>query len=111
MPYLSHLSLGSGTIQKPGNGSNYQQTPLVELDHGDMFGVFATTELGVGTNMVDARTIATWNRNDRSLSACWMSARGSMRSPTSGPYADRGGGRNARSEDRLGRTPIATPHC
>ncbi|MCC3328277.1 acyl-CoA dehydrogenase family protein [Nocardia abscessus] len=67
VPYLSHLSLGVGTIQKLGNGSRYQQTLLAELDSGQAFGVLAATELGVGTNVLDARTLAIWNRADRTL--------------------------------------------
>jgi acyl-CoA oxidase len=67
VPYLSHLSLGAVTIQKLGNRSSYQQTLLAELDRGDAFGVFAATELGVGTNVLDAHTLAIWNRADRSL--------------------------------------------
>ncbi|WP_433635561.1 acyl-CoA dehydrogenase family protein [Nocardia sp. CA-120079] len=67
VPYLSHVSLGLGSIQKLGNRSNYQQTLLAELDSGQAYGVFAATELGVGTNVLDANTLAIYNPRDRTL--------------------------------------------
>ncbi|MFQ6326927.1 acyl-CoA dehydrogenase family protein [Nocardia sp. CWNU-33] len=78
--YLSHSGLGIESILKLGNGSRYQQDCLRDLDTGDAIGVFAATELGCGTNVLDLGTQAVWHRDGGYLtlhtpdpaSAKWM---------------------------------------
>ncbi|WP_194837569.1 acyl-CoA dehydrogenase family protein [Nocardia sp. XZ_19_369] len=55
-----HFDLAIGAILALGNGSEYQQRCLAELDTGAALGVLALTELG-GTNGADQQTRATWD--------------------------------------------------
>ncbi|MFB8281008.1 acyl-CoA dehydrogenase family protein [Nocardia colli] len=55
-----HFDLAIGAILALGNGSDYQQECLAELDTGAALGVLMLTELG-GTNGADQQTIARWD--------------------------------------------------
>ncbi|WP_107661140.1 acyl-CoA dehydrogenase family protein [Nocardia suismassiliense] len=61
-----HFDLAIGAILALGDGSDYQQQCLAELDTGAALGVLALTELG-GTNGADQQTRATWDGATRSF--------------------------------------------
>ncbi|WP_327151540.1 hypothetical protein [Nocardia sp. NBC_01329] len=55
-----HFDLAIGAILGLGNGSEYQQECLTELDTGEALGVLMLTELA-GTNGADHQTTAVWD--------------------------------------------------
>lgn len=63
-----HFDLAIGAILALGNGSDYQQACLAELDTGAALGVLMLTELG-GTNGADQQTTATW---DSATDGFWL---------------------------------------
>lgn len=61
LPILTgHFDLALGAIRTLGNGSEYQQSLLADLDSGAAVGELLLTELG-GTNGADQQTTATWD--------------------------------------------------
>ncbi|WP_194838562.1 acyl-CoA dehydrogenase family protein [Nocardia sp. XZ_19_369] len=66
--FLSHSALGIQSILTLGNASPYQQQCLSDLDTCDAVGVFASTEIAHGTNVLDLGTVAVWHREGRYLS-------------------------------------------
>jgi alkylation response protein AidB-like acyl-CoA dehydrogenase len=69
MPVLSgHFDLAIGAILALGDGSDYQQRCLAELDCAEAFGALMLTELG-GTNGADQQTTATW---DATIDGFWL---------------------------------------
>ncbi|WP_225730997.1 MULTISPECIES: acyl-CoA dehydrogenase family protein [unclassified Nocardia] len=61
LPVLTgHFDLAIGAILRLGNGSDYQQELLAELDTGAALGALLLTELG-GTNGPDQQTLAEWD--------------------------------------------------
>ncbi|MGH8882445.1 MAG: hypothetical protein ACRD0P_34720, partial [Stackebrandtia sp.] len=59
-PLTGHLDLAIGAIAALGNGSDYQQQILDDLNRGAVLGLAGITEVG-GTNGNDCRTLAIWD--------------------------------------------------
>ncbi|WP_067473034.1 hypothetical protein [Nocardia amamiensis] len=65
-PLTGHLDLAIGAIAALGNGSDYQQQILDDLDRGAVLGLAGITEVG-GTNGNDCRTLAIWDSGSGGL--------------------------------------------
>ncbi|MBF6272964.1 MULTISPECIES: hypothetical protein [Nocardia] len=65
-PLTGHLDLAIGAIAALGNGSDYQQRILHDLDSGKALGLAGITEVG-GTNGADCRTLAIWDSGTEGL--------------------------------------------
>ncbi|NKY87526.1 acyl-CoA dehydrogenase [Nocardia veterana] len=65
-PLTGHLDLAIGAIAALGNGSDYQQRILRDLDSSKALGLAGITELG-GTNGNDCRTLAIWDPHTEGL--------------------------------------------
>ncbi|WP_196812261.1 acyl-CoA dehydrogenase family protein [Nocardia sp. CNY236] len=65
LPPLSHFNLAVASIERLGNGSDYQRQCLDELDDARAVGVLAATELGHGNDLLNLGTRAVWDRGGR----------------------------------------------